>query len=258
MSGTSAVIITLNEEKNLDRCLRSVTGIVDEIVVVDSGSTDNTLEIAKRYNAKIITEPFRGYVEQKNFADAQASHDWILSVDADEALSPELDTAIRQVKGKEKFDAYEVKRLTNYCGKWIRHCGWYPDKKIRLFNRKKGQWVGEQIHELWQPSNPAAAIGSLNADLLHYSYYTLSDHLKQIEKFTEIMARRDVENGETSSLIKAIASSKWKFIQSYIFKAGFLDGLPGFQVSLLSAFASYIKYSKIRQYHQFRKEGKPY
>lgn len=258
MSGLSAVIITLNEEKNLDRCLRSVVGIVDEIVVVDSGSTDATIEIAKRYNAKIIIEPFRGYVEQKNFADAQASNDRILSIDADEALSPELDTAIRQIKGNEKFDAYEVKRLTNYCGHRIRHCGWYPDRKIRLFNRKKGKWEGEQIHELWQPYRSDISVGRLSGDLLHYSYYTLSDHLKQIEKFTEIMARRDVENGKNSSQLKAIASSYWKFIQSYILRLGFLDGAPGFQVCLLSAFATYIKYSKIRQYHQFKKEGKPY
>lgn len=258
MSGISAVIITLNEEKNLDRCLRSVVSIVDEIVIVDSGSTDDTLKIAGRYNAKIIVEPFRGYVEQKNFADTQASHDWILSLDADEALSPELDTAIRQIKGNEKFDAYELKRLTNYCGNWIRHCGWYPDRKIRLFNRKKGKWQGEQIHELWQFHYPETSGGQLSGDLLHYSYYTLSDHLKQIEKFTEIMARRDVENGKKSSLIKAIASSKWKFIQSYFLQLGFLDGLAGLQVCSLSAFATYVKYSKIRQYHQFKKEGKPY
>lgn len=258
MGGLSVVIITLNEEKNLDRCLRSIVRIADEIVIVDSGSTDRTIEIAHRYHAKIFTEPFRGYVAQKNFADACASHDWILSIDADEALSPELDTAIRQIKGNEKHDAYEVKRLTNYCGKWIRHCGWYPDKKIRLFHRQKGKWSGEQIHESWQPHPSSSSIGQLSGDLLHYSYYTLSDHLKQIEKFTEIMARRDVANGKNSTLWYAIASAHWKFIQSYILQLGVLDGAAGFQVCKLSAFATYMKYSKIRQYYQFNKEGKPY
>lgn len=258
MAGISAVIITLNEEKNIGRCLQSLKGVVDEIIVVDSGSTDKTQEIVNTYGAKFIVEPFKGYVAQKNFADAQASNDWVLSIDADEAITPELEMSIKHAKKNNELFAYQVSRLTNYCGKWIKHSGWYPDKKTRLYNKRKGKWVGEQIHESWQLHNPKESYGVLAGDLHHYSYYNISDHLKQIEKFTEIMARRDVEKGKTSSIFKAIFSAKWKFIQSYFLRLGFLDGAAGFQVCLLSAFANYIKYSKINQYNKFKKEGKSF
>lgn len=258
MISLSVVVITLNEEKNIGRCLHSVEGIADEIIVVDSHSIDNTVSIAQSFGAKVISSEFRGYVAQKNFADAQASHDWILSIDADEVLSPELERSIRQIKLQPAFPAYELKRRTNYCGKWINHCGWYPDKKIRCYNRTKGSWKGEQIHESWQLDASPSAVGMLEGDLLHYSYYTLSDHLKQIEKFTDIMARRDVALGKDAGICKALFAAKWKFLQSYFIRLGVLDGYAGFQVCLFSAFATYIKYSKIRQYHQFKKEGKEY
>ncbi|HTN45491.1 MAG TPA: glycosyltransferase family 2 protein [Flavipsychrobacter sp.] len=258
MISLSVVIITLNEEKNIGRCLQAVKSFADEILVVDSYSTDKTVEIAGQYGATVIREPFRGYVEQKNFADAQAKNDWILSIDADEVVSPELEMSIQKVKRQQNFNAYELNRLTSYCGHWIRHCGWYPDKKIRLFNRGKGRWVGEQIHESWQPYSSTEITGAINGDLFHYSYNSLSDHLKQIEKFTEIMARRDVNSGKTSSRLKAVIAAKWKFFQSYIIRLGFLDGYAGFQVCLFSAFATYIKYSKIHQYTKFKKEGKSF
>jgi len=258
MTGLSVVVITFNEEKNIARCLQSVKSIADEIIIVDSLSTDNTASIAKDYNARIVSEPFRGYVEQKNFADNQAKYDWILSLDADEAISPELEMSIRKIKEKQEYPAYELTRLTNYCGKWIRHCGWYPDKKIRLFNRTKGKWQGEQIHESWNLYDTHETCGNLSGDLLHYSYTTYSDHLKQIEKFTEIMARRDVASGKNYTLLRIIFSAKWKFFQSYFLQLGFLDGFAGFQVCLFSAFATYVKYSKIRQYQMFNQEGKKF
>lgn len=254
----SIVVITYNEENNLARCLHSVKSIADEIIVVDSNSTDRTCQIAEEYGAKVFTESFKGYVAQKNFADTQATHDWILSLDADEALNPELEMSIRKVKEKQEFEAYEITRLTNYCGHWIKHCGWYPDKKVRFFNRKKGKWTGDQIHESWQLHNSIGKYGNLSGNLYHYSYNTFSDHLKQIEKFTEIMAQRDVENGKSSSFWKAIFAAKWKFLQSYFIQLGFLDGLAGFQVCSLSAFATFMKYSKIAQYSQFKKEGKKF
>lgn len=254
----SIVVITYNEEDNLARCLHSVKSFADEIIVIDSNSTDRTRQIAEEYGAKVIIEPFKGYVAQKNFADSQATHDWILSLDADEVVTPELEMSIRKVKEKPEFDAYELKRLTNYCGHWIRHCGWYPDKKARLFNRKKGMWTGELIHESWQLTNTIGRYGKLSGDLQHYSYHTFSDHLKQIEKYTEIMARRDVENGKTCSYWKAFFSSKWKFIQSYLLQLGFLDGMAGYQVCRLSALATFMKYSKIAQYSRYKKEGEKF
>ncbi|MBS1689005.1 MAG: glycosyltransferase family 2 protein, partial [Bacteroidetes bacterium] len=135
----SVVIITLNEEKNLSRCLTSVAGIADEVVVVDSFSTDNTAAIAEKYGARVVNQAFLGYGAQKNFANDQAANDWILSLDADEALSPELQQSILSVKAKPEYDAYSLSRLTNYCGKWVKHCGWYPDKKLRLFDKTKGK-----------------------------------------------------------------------------------------------------------------------
>ncbi|MFI5196474.1 MAG: glycosyltransferase family 2 protein, partial [Chitinophagales bacterium] len=182
----SIVIITLNEERNLARCLDSVKDVADEIIIVDSYSTDNTTAIARNYNAKIIEHAFMGYGEQKNFADSQAAHDWILSLDADEALSPELQKSILEIKKDPRYDVYQMPRLTNYCGRWIKHCGWYPDKKLRLFNRTTGAWKGGKIHEYWALHDTKQNAGALQGNLLQYSYYSISDHIKVIDKFTEI------------------------------------------------------------------------
>ncbi len=254
----SVVVITLNEERNLDRCLQSVKPIADEIVVVDSASTDATVAIATRHGAKVVIQPFLGYVDQKNFATQQASNDWILSIDADEALSDELLQSIQQLKQSSEKDAWFCTRLTNYCGSWIRHCGWYPDKKIRLYNRTKGAWKGEQIHEYWEAHDNAASVGILKGDLLHYSYYSISDHLKQIEKFSEILSRRAVSQGKTSTILDVWFRPKWKFFTDYIIKLGILDGYAGYLVCKLSAFATFVKYSKIRQYSQMKKAGKQF
>ena len=143
----SVVIITLNEEKNIERCLQSVKDIADEIIVVDSYSDDRTEEICSEFGVKFIQQKFKGYVDQKNDGNALASHDYILSLDADEALSEELAASISQVKENWQFDAYAMNRLTSYCGKWIRHSGWYPDRKSRLFDRRKARWTGHLVHE---------------------------------------------------------------------------------------------------------------
>jgi glycosyltransferase involved in cell wall biosynthesis len=250
----SVVVITLNEEKNLSRCLQSVQNIADEIVIVDSYSEDETGTIARSFGAKVFYHPFEDYVKQKNFAVNKASHDWILSLDADEALSPELEQSILAVKESPMFNAYELTRLTNYCGKWIRHCGWYPDKKTRLFHKSAGTWVGEQIHESWQAYNKEEKTGLLKGDLLHYSYYSFSDHVKQIEKFTEIAARTAVAKGKKCSFIKMWLAPKWGFFVDYIVRLGILDGYYGFMVCKYSAWAAFVKYSKIRQYSAVKKQ----
>jgi glycosyltransferase involved in cell wall biosynthesis len=248
MMKLSVVIITLNEEKNLPRCLQAVKNVADEIVVVDSSSKDRTVAIAKEYGARVIDQPFMGYGRQKNFAVEQAGNDWILSLDADEVPTPELEASILKVKEQQACNAYELARLTNYCGKWVRHCGWYPDKKIRLFNRKAGAWQGDMIHERWEPTNKNEPIGELSGDLLHYSYYTIADHIKQIEKFTELSAREAVAKGKDAGLLKILFSPKWKFFTDFIIKLGFLDGYTGFLVCKYSAYANFVKYTKIRQY----------
>lgn len=252
----SVVIITLNEEKNLSRCLTSVAGIADEVVVVDSSSTDNTVAIAQKYGARVVNQAFLGYGAQKNFANEQATNDWILSLDADEALSPELQQSILSVKAKPEYDAYSLSRLTNYCGKWIKHCGWYPDKKLRLFNKTKGKWQGEKIHEYWEPTETEKRIGELHGDLLHYSFYTISDHIRQIEKFTEISARTAVEQGKGCSIWKIVLVPKWNFFLDYIIRLGILDGFAGYVICKLSAHAAFIKYTKIRQYALLSRQGR--
>lgn len=254
----SVVLITLNEERNLARCLASVNAIGDEIVVVDSGSSDRTQEIALSYGARVVVQPFLGYVAQKNFATEQASHDWVLSIDADEELSPGLVSHILEVKRNPAQPAYRLARLTNYCGHWIRHCGWYPDVKLRLYDRTRGSWQGEQIHEHWEFHDRSLKAGMLSGELLHYSYYTISDHLKQIEKFSEILARTAVDNGKTGSLFKVFFAPKFKFITDFIFRLGFLDGYAGYLVCRYSAVATLVKYTKIYQYSRFKKQGIPF
>jgi len=249
----SVVIITFNEEKNIGRCLNSVKEIADEIIVVDSSSTDNTVAIAKQNNAKVIVRAFTGYADQKNFGTQQAAHNWILSLDADEELTPDLRQSIEEIKKGPQYNVYDVPRLTNYCGKWIKHCGWYPDKQTRLYDSTKGKWKEMKVHEYWRQNNEAEKKGVLKGDLLHYSFTSISDHLKKIEKYTELAAMAAVENGKDASLLKIWFSPKWHFFTEYIIKLGFLDGYYGYIICNLSAYSALIKYSKIRQYNQQKK-----
>ena len=246
----SVVIITFNEERNLARCLDSVKDIADELVVIDSYSADKTVAIAQSYNARIIQHPFEGYGEQKNFATEHASNDWILSLDADEALTPELKNSIIEIKKDPKLDVYEMHRITNYCGKWIKHCGWYPDSQTRLYNRTKGKWEEKKVHEYWRLDNEADPKGVLKGDLLHYSFTSVSEHLKKIEKYSELGAEEAAEAGKEATLLKVILYPKWRFFNDYIIQLGFLDGFYGFVICRLSAYSAFIKYSKIRQYNQ--------
>lgn len=252
----SVVIITLNEEKNLERCLQSVKNLADEIVVIDSLSTDKTVEIAQRYGAKIVLQKFLGHIEQKNFAAAHASHKWVLSLDADEAITPELEKNILLVKANPQYNAYRFARLNNFCGKWIRHSGLYPDAKVRLFNRTKGEWTGENPHDKWVLYDKAEKEGKLLGDMLHYSFYSISDYVKKIEKYTEIAARQRVKKGKNYSKLQIWIVPKWKFLSDYIFRLGFLDGYEGLLICRLNAMETMIKYAKTRQYAAWQKEGK--
>jgi glycosyltransferase involved in cell wall biosynthesis len=246
----SIVIITYNEEMNLARCLASVQAVADEILVVDSSSTDGTAAIARQYDARVILHPFIGYGEQKNFATEQASHNWILSLDADEELTDKLRSHILQLKanGLDAYNVYRTARLTNYCGKWIRHSGWYPDWQTRLYDRTKGRWKEQKVHEYWQATDNSDAKGVLKGDLLHYSFSSISDHVKKTERYTELAAQAAAENGKTASLLKIWGSPKWHFFSEYFIKLGFLDGFYGYVICRLSAYAAFIKYSKIRAY----------
>jgi len=248
----SAVIITFNEERNIVRCLQSLEGIADEIVVVDSFSTDATEKLCSPFKARFLQHPFEGYMQQKTWACDQAVYNHILSLDADEVISDVLKQSILEVKNNWKADGYSFNRLTNYLGKWIRHSGWYPDAKLRLWDRQKGSWSGINLHESVKMKENTK-VEKLRGDLLHYSYYSIPQHLDQINKFTEIAANDGLIQGKKSSLIIAIFKSIWKFIRDYIFKLGFLDGYHGFLVCALSAHTSFIKYIKL---NELKKAGK--
>lgn len=242
----SVVIITFNEEHNIGRCLESVKEIADEIVIVDSFSKDKTKQIASAYPVRWIENPFAGHIEQKNFAMRQASHDYVLSLDADEALSSKLLDEIKNIKADCQFDGYSFNRLTNYCGKWIHHCGWYPDRKLRLWNKSKGAWGGINPHDRVEMQKEAS-VKEVREDILHYSYYSISDHLKQVNYFTDIGAKEAVEKGKKSTLLHILLSPTIKFIKSYFFQLGFLDGYYGLVVSAISAQASFYKYLKMHE-----------
>jgi glycosyltransferase involved in cell wall biosynthesis len=242
----SAVIITFNEERNIERCLQSLEGVADEIVVVDSFSADRTVELCKTFNANILQHVFEGYMQQKKWACQQATSDFILSLDADEVLSPELRKSILEIKNNWLADGYSFNRLTNYMGKWIRHSGWYPDTKLRLWDRRKGNWAGINLHESVEMS-PGSRVQKLSGDLLHYSYYSTKQHLDKINKYTEIAAREGLEKGKNTSMFIILVKSLWRFKRDYIFKLGFLDGSIGFKVCYLSAHTTFIKYMKMRE-----------
>jgi len=240
----SVVIITYNEERNIDRCLSSLKDVADEIVVVDSFSTDMTETICRRYGVKFMKNRFEGHIEQKNFALKHASFRHILSVDADEAISPELARSIADLKKNWSRDAYAVNRLTNYCGKWIRHGSWYPDRKIRLFVNGTGKWGGENPHDQYMPGDQAST-GKLNGDLLHYSYYSIEGHIDQVNKFTTVGALSALKAGRRANRFMLIYKPCFKFIRDYFFKLGFLDGYAGFIIARISTHATFLKYAKL-------------
>lgn len=248
MTKISAVIISLNEEKNIERCIRSLQRISDEIVVVDSFSTDKTESICKNLGVRFIQHPFSGYRDQKNYAVQQASYDIVLSLDSDEALSVELEESIQKVKENWLFDSYKFNRLNNYCGQWIYHSNWYPDRKIRLFDRRKGSWGGLNIHETVK-MNPDATVGVLNGNLLHWSLASYEEHIDKANRFSTISAQEYFKLGRKSSIYKIFFNSGWRFFKAYFVKKGFLDGYNGFVISSFSAYTSFLKYLKLHQLH---------
>jgi glycosyltransferase involved in cell wall biosynthesis len=245
----SAVIITYNEDKNIARCIDSLQHVVDEIIVVDSYSSDATEKICREKGVNFIQKPWQGYSQSKNFANSQASNNYVLSIDADEALSEELKNTIRQLKTGNMLDGYYLNRRTNYCGKWIKHCGWYPDRKLRLWNRNMGSWQGT-IHEI-VVMNPSAKCAPLNGDILHYSFNSIEDHIITANNFSRIAAEETYAQGKSANLISDILiNPAFTFIRKYFFQLGILDGYYGFVICKISAFANFLKYTKIRELHK--------
>ncbi|MCF8369047.1 MAG: glycosyltransferase family 2 protein [Bacteroidales bacterium] len=253
MPKLSVVIITLNEEENIARCINSVKRVADEIIVVDSFSEDKTQKIVESLGAKFYQNKFEDYVKQHDYADKLATFDHVLSVDADECLSEDLSNSILVVKKYWKNDGYFMSRMTNYCGRWIKHSGWYPDKKLRLYDRRKGKWVGKKIHERYRLIE-GSTTGHLKGDLYHYSFKSISDHVKQANKFTDLTSEVAFEAGQKSSLFKIIINPIFKFIRNYVFNFGFLDGYYGFIICQISANATFLKYVKLKQLNKNKTE----
>ncbi len=243
----SAVIITFNEEVNIARCLDSINGVVEEILVVDSFSTDRTVEICKAKGAHVVKHTFEGHIEQKNYTMSLAAHDHILSLDADEVLSEALKSSILHVKNNWTRDGYWLNRLTNYCGSWIRHCGWYPDRKIRLWDRRKGKWGGVNPHDRIV-MNHGSSTGQLVGDLFHYSYYSLRQHIFHVNSFSSIAAKAAYEQGRRSYMVTDILCNPLlTFLKKYFLQLGMLDGYYGFVISVISGFGKFLKYAKLKE-----------
>jgi len=255
MQNLSVVIITFNEERNIARCLDSIKDFADDIVVVDSFSTDRTEEICREYAVNFVKQKWIGYSEQKNFANSMAKYDFIFSLDADEAVSPELKDSILEIKKQPEPAFYRICRITNYCGKWIRHSGWYPDIKVRFFDRRISKWE-DMIHERLSNVNDREA-SLLKGHCYHYSYYSISGHLAQAKLFSELTAENLFIKGKKAGLLKLYFSPVVKFLRDYIFHLGFLDGHSGFLICKISARATFLKYSKLRKLHQAEKKMQP-
>jgi glycosyltransferase involved in cell wall biosynthesis len=247
----SAVIITKNEEHNIGRCLASVKGIADDIVVLDSFSTDRTGAIAAEHGARFLQHVFEGHIEQKNRAISHAKYPWVLSLDADEALDDRLALSIREAMKAPAADGYTMNRLTNYCGGWIRHGGWYPDTKLRLWDSRMGRWTGINPHDRYE-MDASARIVHLPGDILHYSYNSIEDHYRQVEYFTTIAAKAYADRGKGAPLLKRLFSPVAKFIGDYLLRLGFLDGGRGFTIARISAYATWLKYQKLHALHTQR------
>jgi glycosyltransferase involved in cell wall biosynthesis len=254
MPKISACIISFNEEKKIEDCLQSLQPVVDEIIVVDSLSTDKTLEIVAKYTDKIYKQKFLGHVEQKNLAVNKASHDWVLSLDCDERLSAQLQDSIANIKDSlASHDAYKMPRKTFYVYRWLNYC-WYPDKKVRLFNKHKAHWGGINPHDKVIVSSDN--IQELKGDILHYSFDSISAHIQTLDKFTEIGAQEILKKGKKVSLLSPLLHAKWTFFRMYIVRGGFLDGFAGLVASMLSFMHVFVKYSKVLFYQRSKNTEK--
>lgn len=241
MTPLSVVIITLNEERNIQRCIDSVKNIADEIIVVDSFSTDRTKEISVAAGAKVMEKEWKGYGDAKNFGAVQASNNFILNLDADEALSAELRKNISEVKKKGLNGVYTFNRLTNYCGRWIRHCGWYPDRKTRIYSRQEAEWTNDAVHEklIFKKNLPVIF---LKGDMEHYSFYTIDEHKEKAKKYAELGAQKTAGRNKFSLLLKMLFNPLVRFIRTYFFQLGFLDGYYGWKICSIAGGEVFMKY----------------
>lgn len=247
-SALSVIIITLNEAENLKGCLDSLTDIASEVIIVDSGSNDGTVEIARSAGATVIqTSVWPGFGPQKNVALNAATCDWVLSLDADERLTDSLRDQIRTAMMSGEFDSYEMPRLSYFCGKPIRHGGWYPDHILRLFRRGSARFSDDLVHEHVMAEGKS---GRLDSPLHHYSYRRMVDVERKIKSYSEAGAKQLFSRGKTSNPVQAAIHGVWAFVRTYIFRLGFLDGMAGYRIARMNQRSSYLKYVKLIGLHK--------
>jgi glycosyltransferase involved in cell wall biosynthesis len=244
MPPISATIIAHNEARSIGRALRSLS-CADEVVVVDAGSTDETCKLATDLGARVVVHRWEGFAAQKNFACAQAQHDWILGLDADEELDAEAQAALARWKASEPgADAYRFARRARYLGRWILHSGWYPDWKVRLFDRRKARWQGAYVHESVVVDGH---IETLAGEILHYTCDTLAEHRQRIEFYTELAAREMFDRDERIPILGRWLAPPWVFFHSYLFRLGVLDGIPGLLIAWMAARYVSRKHAKLEE-----------
>jgi glycosyltransferase involved in cell wall biosynthesis len=241
----SAVIITYNEEKRLEPALKSLAGIAEEIVVVDRYSDDDTLKIAKKYTDCVFQRKWTNFADQKNYANSKARFPWILSLDADERLSPKLREEIIQLKEQEPgCTGFSMPREVFYLGRWIRHSGWYPDRKIRLFQKEKAHWEGKYIHEKLVIEGE---VKKLHGSIYHFTYRNVSDHLRRINTFSDLGAQKLYAQNKRCRWYHLLFLPFFRFLRAYLLKSGFRDGFAGFTISVLDAYSVFARYAKLRE-----------
>lgn len=237
----SVIIITRNESANIVACLQSVS-FADEVIVLDGQSTDDTISLAQKHGATVVhAHTWDGFGHQKNKALAHATHDWVLSLDADERVSDQLAKEIQAVLKHADHAVYDIPRLTNFCGQWIHHCGWRPDRVARLFKRNEACFSDDVVHEKLVAKN-ASSVGKLRYSLLHYSYPTSQIYWRKLQTYSQAWAQQKFDQGQTTSMSRAVSSGFFAFLKSYLFRLGFLDGAMGLAVCILQAQAAYGKY----------------
>ncbi len=244
----TVTIITLNEEAHISAAIRSVSGWAEEVLVVDSGSKDDTLRIAKELGARVLTNAWKGYGQQKNFAQDQASHDWVLNLDADEratdALKKEIDEQLNPIELKlTSAAAFAIPRKNFYLGRWIRFGGWYPNRLVRLADRRRARWSEPDVHEVLTVAQGKGRIKELRQPIEHFGFLAIHDQIETNARYSRLGAQLLLKQGRKSSLTKLILKPLGKFIETYLFKRGFLDGLPGFIISVNAAYSMFMKYS---------------
>lgn len=256
----SVSLIASNEEKNIGRCLESVRSIADEIIVVHNDCSDKTVEIAESYGAKCFEQKWQGYKDQKNISLDKATKSWVLCLDADEVVSPELLSSIKNFikHGPEQgAEGYAFNRLSNFLGKWIRHGDWYPDRKLRLVKNGEARWTGAQVHEVLSVNG---SVERMNGDLLHFSYPSMSSFIEKTISFSDLYLQQQLATKRKWSLLNVLFRPIWRFFRGYFIRLGFLDGFPGFFIAVSTSFSTFFKHSRLYESSQIdgQSESEPF